>query len=87
VNPADGDNREYARLRWRCRRGMKELDVLLAFYMDTRFCSAEPARQAAFARLLECQDPLLYDLILGTEEADDPDEASVLADIRRYPRN
>jgi len=34
------DPGELGKLRWRCRRGMKELDVLLARYMDERFCSA-----------------------------------------------
>jgi len=28
---------ELGKLRWRCRRGMKELDVLLARYVDERF--------------------------------------------------
>ncbi len=47
-------------LRWRCRRGMKELDVLLAHYVDTEFCAAPLQEQQAFMRLLEVQDPVLY---------------------------
>jgi len=47
-------------LRWRCRRGMKELDVLLAHYVDTEFCAAPMEEQQAFMRLLEVQDPVLY---------------------------
>ena len=57
---------ELGKLRWRCRRGMKELDVLLARYVDERFCSASNAEQEAFRRLLDTQDPVLYGYCLGS---------------------
>jgi antitoxin CptB len=53
-------------LRWRCRRGMKELDVLLERYMDTRWPSAPPGERAAFVGLLEAQDPVIYGYCLGS---------------------
>jgi antitoxin CptB len=52
-------------LRWRCRRGMKELDVLLARYVNERFQGASDTEQAAFERLLEAQDSDLYAYCLG----------------------
>jgi antitoxin CptB len=58
---------DLGKLRWRCRRGMKELDVLLARYVDERFCGASPLEQEAFRRLLETQDAVLYDYCLGSE--------------------
>ena len=58
---------ELGKLRWRCRRGMKELDVLLARYVDERFCGASSLEQAAFRRLLETEDAALYDYCLGSE--------------------
>ncbi|MEP6548630.1 MAG: succinate dehydrogenase assembly factor 2 [Gammaproteobacteria bacterium] len=61
------DPEELGKLRWRCRRGMKELDVLLERYMDERFCGASQAEQQAFKRLLETQDPVLYGYCLGSE--------------------
>jgi antitoxin CptB len=64
------------RLRWRCRRGMKELDVLLARYLDERFCAAPPQEQEAFRRLLEIQDPLIYAYCLGQERP--PEHFAVL---------
>jgi antitoxin CptB len=48
------------RLRWRCRRGMKELDVLLTRYVEERFDAAPPEERAAFEALLEDQDPVIY---------------------------
>jgi antitoxin CptB len=57
---------DLGRLRWRCRRGMKELDVLLARYIDEQFCGASSVEQDAFRRLLETQDPVLYAYCLGS---------------------
>jgi antitoxin CptB len=56
---------ERARLRWRCRRGMKELDLLLGRYLEDRFDAAPEAERAAFEALLEAQDPLIYAYCLG----------------------
>ena len=64
------------RLRWRCRRGMKELDILLSRYMDERFCAAPPQEQEAFRRLLEIQDPVIYAYCLGSERP--PEHLAVL---------
>ena len=64
--PAAGPQ-DLGRLRWRCRRGMKELDVLLARYLDRHFCSAPIREQEAFRQLLETQDPILYAYCLGSE--------------------
>jgi antitoxin CptB len=61
------DPRELGKLRWRCRRGMKELDILLTRYVDQRFCGASSLEQEAFSRLLEIQDTLLYAYCLGKE--------------------
>jgi antitoxin CptB len=58
---------ELGKLRWRCRRGMKELDILLARYVDQRFGGAPEPEQDAFRRLLETQDPVLYGYCLGGE--------------------
>jgi succinate dehydrogenase flavin-adding protein (antitoxin of CptAB toxin-antitoxin module) len=55
---------------------MKELDILLARYMDERFCTASPAEQDAFRGLLEIQDPLIYAYCLGSERP--PEHLAVL---------
>ena len=61
MGPADG------KLRWRCRRGMKELDVLLTRFVEERYESASSVEQAAFRHLLEFQDPLIYAYCLGSQ--------------------
>ncbi|MEL7310638.1 MAG: succinate dehydrogenase assembly factor 2 [Pseudomonadota bacterium] len=47
-------------LRWRCRRGMRELDQLLLGYLELRYPSAESAQRDAFVQLLEAQDPEIF---------------------------
>ena len=64
------------RLRWRCRRGMKELDILLTRYMDERYGVAPADEQDAFRKLLEIQDPVIYAYCLGQEPA--PEHLAVL---------
>jgi antitoxin CptB len=58
---------ELGKLRWRCRRGMKELDILLTRYVDERYGAAPEEEQQAFQRLLETQDPVIYAYCLGQE--------------------
>jgi antitoxin CptB len=65
-SPPATDLEELGKLRWRCRRGMRELDVLLARYLDERFRSASAAEQEAFRHLLETHDTVLYGYCLGS---------------------
>ena len=62
---------DMSRLRWLCRRGMKELDVVLETYLERRYPSAPEAEQQAFSELLALADPQLYGLLLGREQAAD----------------
>ena len=56
---------ELGMLRWRCRRGMKELDVLLERYVDQSYHGAPAAEQASFRQLLDTEDPELHAYCLG----------------------
>ena len=70
-------------LRWRCRRGMKELDILLTRYLDEGYGAASAEEQAAFQCLLDVQDPLIYAYCLGQERA--PEHLAAL--IQRITAN
>jgi len=65
------DATHVARLRWSCRRGMRELDVLLLRYLEREFPAAAPSVQAAFELLLSAQDPEIVDLLAGRIVAED----------------
>lgn len=56
------------RLRWQCRRGMKELDQLLSVYLDNDYAAATEADKAAFRALLELSDPELAGYLLQRQE-------------------
>ncbi len=73
---------EMSRLRWRCRRGMRELDVVLVAYLEDRYPDATPAQQAAFARLLECQDPDIFAWLTRRAEPPDQDLRHVVDAVR-----
>ncbi|HEY3654498.1 MAG TPA: succinate dehydrogenase assembly factor 2 [Steroidobacteraceae bacterium] len=72
---------EIGKLRWRCRRGMKELDVLLSRYLEEEYRDATPEHQQAFRQLLDSQDPLLYAYFLGREPPPDAVLSSLLERI------
>ena len=72
-------------LRWRCRRGMKELDRLLSAYLERDFPSASAAEQSGFRELLELQDPVLYDYCLGRERPSAPHLAALIDRIVQAP--
>lgn len=71
------DARDLGRLRWRCRRGLKELDVLLTRYVEEQFPGASVAHRQAFRELLEASDPVIYSYCLGQE----PPPTALLASL------
>ena len=74
---------DVAKLRWGCRRGMRELDVVLTRYVDRVWPTASPAERRAFAQLLELQDPELFGYLVGRSSPTEDDQRAVIACIRR----
>ena len=72
-----------ARLSWRCRRGMKELDVLLGRWMEQAWPAAGEAQRRDFESLLEQPDPVLADWLIGGARPPDPARAALVDDILR----
>ena len=77
---------EISRLQWLCRRGMKELDVVLTRYLETRYPTADDAEQARFRELLQMADPDLYSLLVGRTAPQDAEQGQLL-DRLRVSRN
>lgn len=71
-----------ARLRWQCRRGMRELDVLLSAWFEQHFDGASETQKAAFQSLLELSDPELASYLLRGEPTNSPDLQRLVASIR-----
>jgi antitoxin CptB len=78
---------DLGKLRWRCRRGMKELDLLLERYVEERFAFATAAHQRAFRELLEIQDPVIHGWCFGGLAAPTPELRSLIEEIIAAPRS
>ena len=77
---------EIKRLRWRCRRGTRELDQLVGWWLDERYPAADGELRQGFVSLLEQQDPDLWNWILGNGSPDDLQQARVINEIRARNR-
>ena len=73
---------EMSRLRWLCRRGMKELDVVLGAYLERYYADAAAEEQARFRALLEMPDPDLYGLLLGRNSSGDAGVDAMIGFLR-----
>lgn len=66
------------RLRWACRRGMLELDVLFMPFVEEAYDGLTIENKAIFERLLECQDPELFAWFMGHETCEDEELNSMV---------
>jgi antitoxin CptB len=57
--------RTFEKLKWRCRRGVVELDILLLHYLETCYLQADGDEQARFADLLAWEDDELLAILVG----------------------
>jgi antitoxin CptB len=73
---------ELNRLRWRCRRGMLENDLILARYLDARGTAISAEEVVALDRLLDLPDGELWELIAGRSEPADAGLLPVVAQLR-----
>ena len=53
------DDADLRKLRWRCRRGMRELDQLLERWLDREWRQSPTDQREAFLRLLDTEDDKL----------------------------
>ena len=71
--------KDVRRTRWKCRRGMLELDILLTQFYDRYFFYFSKQDQQLFAALLDQTDAWLYDrLIYEIEDLNSPYHALLL---------
>lgn len=61
--------KELERIRWRCRRGLLELDIVLGRFIEQHYMGLDEAQQAAFEVLLDMPDTVLWDTVTGKQEA------------------
>jgi antitoxin CptB len=60
---------------------MQELDVLLGRWLEQRWTHSDASLRQAFEQLLECEDDLIWDWLMGRANPD-PQLAGIVEDIR-----
>lgn len=76
---------QLGRLRWRARRGTRELDRMIGWWLEARYAQVDAITQAAFAQLLEQIDPDLWDWLIAQHEP--PARfAAIIDEIRAHHR-
>ena len=83
---AEPASTELARLRWRCRRGLHELDGVLESFARTELATLDAADLARFERILDLPDPDLVAYLLGRSVPAEPDIARLVERIRSSHR-
>ena len=77
------DARRLARIRWRCRRGMLENDLILTRFLDAKSATLTEDEVAMLDKLLALTDNELWDLIVGRAEPADASARQLLEELRR----
>lgn len=72
-----------SQLRWRCRRGMLELDLLLTAFVEMEYNNLSKEDTELFSILLNHTDQDLLDLLLGKTKLSDSVISSLVERIRR----
>ena len=73
---------EIDRLRWHCRRGMLELDLLLNRFLDRHLLSLTADDLTRFEEVLEFEDDDLWHVLSGRAEVNDKKLQPIVLMIR-----
>ena len=73
-----------ARLHWRSRRGLRELDLLFLPFVEEAYGTLPSAEQLAYQRLLAEEDTELLLWMTGRAAPLDPELSGIVAKIRAH---
>ena len=74
----------FAKLKWKCRRGTKELDYLLEGYLTKSYCQSSVEEQNLFLELLSLADSQLISFLLGSQQPTSGKLAKLVKKIRQH---
>ncbi|WP_242604556.1 succinate dehydrogenase assembly factor 2 [Legionella fairfieldensis] len=80
------NNDEKAKLKWHCRRGMLELDLILTRFADNNLNNMNEAQLTVFSKLLACTDPELFSWLMSYEKPADKELADFVEFIRLHDK-
>ncbi|QZN96535.1 FAD assembly factor SdhE [Symbiopectobacterium purcellii] len=76
----DIDNK--ARIHWACRRGMRELDIAIMPFFEHEYDVLNDDDKRAFVRLLQCDDPDLFNWLMNHGEPEDGEPKRMISLIQ-----
>ncbi len=82
---AEDSETSLKRVLWRCRRGMRELDIILLSFAQTQYADLDGKEKAAFGRLLDETDVDLYAWFTGRHTPVDISYARLIERIKSTP--
>lgn len=71
------------RVRWRCRRGMLEMDILLERFVAQHYPRLDARHRTAFDELLDLPDTELWDMVRGEKDPQTAPQREVLEWIKQ----
>ncbi|MGL9774888.1 MAG: FAD assembly factor SdhE [Sodalis sp. (in: enterobacteria)] len=71
-----------AQIHWACRRGMRELDIAIMPFFEHDFDALDDQDKQRFVRLLECDDPDLFNWLMNHGQPDDGELRQVITLIQ-----
>jgi antitoxin CptB len=74
------------RIRWRSRRGLLELDIVLGRFIEAHYEQLDEAEMQAFEELLDMPDNPLWDMIAGSTKSTQSTTRQVACGIDRAER-
>lgn len=78
-------NTDINRTKWKCRRGLRELDLLFRRYSEARLDTLSREDFEMFNSILDLEDQPLYDFIFKNETLNSPEQESfILNNIKNF---
>lgn len=74
---------ERSRLLWRCRRGIREMDIVLQAFLNQSYDTLSDADKDSFAQLLDEADLDILNWIMGKDEPENDGIKNIIALIRK----
>ena len=78
-------NTEINKTKWKCRRGLRELDLLFRKYSENSLESLSKEDFEMFNSILDIEDQPLFDFIFKNESLNSPEKESfILKNIKKF---
>tara|TARA_B100001113_G_scaffold188900_1_gene154737 strand:+ start:1525 stop:1773 length:249 start_codon:yes stop_codon:yes gene_type:complete len=78
-------NTDINKTKWKCRRGLRELDLLFRRFSEEKLDSLSQEDFVMFNSILDLEDQPLYDFIFKNESLNSPDKESfILKNLKNF---